>query len=151
MQLVLIVVVFALLSVPVRRLTREAEAAPASATGLAGEGVQAPASASTAAGPVTLTVGADFAPAPTEFSVSYLGDTILQGQGQASASGPWKVALPAEGADLVLHAAWPTGGGGSGAARVTVRSPDGKTVERNFWSPGAANLDTVLTVPGSGR
>ena len=120
-QLILIVVAFALLGVPVWRLTRTAEAVPVSASRLAGEGVQAPAPANAAAGPVAVTIETDFAPTPTEFSVSYLGDAILRGQGQTTASGPWKVALPAEGADLVLHVVWPSGGA-TGAARVTVRS-----------------------------
>ena len=150
-QLLMAVVAFGAMGWPVWRLTRPAEAAPVIAvSGTGGDGGEA----TKAAGSVTLGVAADFAPAAAEFALSYLGSPVLQGKAQGSATAEWKVAFPADGADLVLHVAWPTGAtaegkAGAAAARVTVRFPDGRQVEKSFWSADGSPLDTVLSVPGN--
>lgn len=147
-QLILVTVAFVGLGLPVWRLTRPAQAAAVQgrADGTAKEDVYAP-----AVNMVTLEVEADFAPVPTEWALSYLGEVVLKGKGEAKATASWKTALPAEGADLVLHAAWPTAAGtGMAAARVTVRWPDGREVEKSFWSPSGEVLDTVFTVVNGG-
>ena len=150
-QLALVIAAFLVMALPVWRLTRPAQAA-AVASGLAGNGVDASASAKTA-GLVTLDVSAEFAPAPKEFALSYLSEAVLQGKLQTSAQAQWKVPLPPEGADLVLHAVWTAPAGedkkGNAAAKMKVRFPDGREVEKSFWATEGATLDTVLTVPGN--
>ena len=149
-QVLAVVIAFAAMALPVWRLTRPAEAAPVdAAAGLRERAGQR----EKAVAPLTMDVEADFAPAPTEFSLSYLGTPVLQGKALATAKAQTNAAVPADGADLVLRVVWPagadqTGGGAPAAARVVVSLSDGRQVEKSFWSGDGATLDTVLSVPG---
>ena len=150
-QLLAVAAAFVLMGLPVWKLTRPAQAAPMtdSATG----GTAVPGS-SKPIRPVTMTAEANFAPAPTEFTLSYLDKPILQGKAQSVVSTKVTTPVPTDGADLVLHAIWPSNTGTNGgdmpvAARVVIRLSDGRQVEKSFWSKSGVPLDAVLSVPGS--
>ncbi len=142
-QLALVLVAFIVMALPVWRLTRPAQA-------MVTDTVQTVEPADKAK-PVTLETTAEFVPTPTEFSVTCLGQPVLRGSGQASISATWKTLFPAEGIDLVLHAVWPEAAGGQTAARLRVRLPDGREVEKSFWTQTGGVLDAVFTVPGGDR
>ena len=147
-QLVLVFAVFLALGVPVWRLTRPALPATPVIEPMPTEPTRG--ASNPLAEAVTLETTLNFAPVAAGFTLSHLDQTVLQGKEQGSLSGAWKTILPAEGADLVLHATWPTApDAGSAAARVTIRFPDGRTVEKSFWASGGGPLDAVVTVPGS--
>ena len=150
LQLVLVVLAFAALGLPVWRLTQPA-AANASVETTTAPDTDAPQPNTAAA--VELTVSVAFAPAPEEFRLQHLGRDLLAGRGpQTGWTGPWKTALPAEGADLALQVRWPaTGDNAPAAARVAVRFPDDARppVERTFWSEKGSTLTELVTVPGT--
>ncbi len=152
LQLVLVVLAVALAGVPVYRLTRPAVAVTPSES-LATPAADATPGAATQAAP--LDVEAVFAPAPTDFQIKNLGQTVLAGRGPGLRfTARWAGAVPPDGADLVVQAHWPasTGPGheaGTGAAKFTVRFPDGRTVEKSFWADANGALTDVLTLPGT--
>ena len=85
LQLLLTLAVFAAAGWPVWRLTRP-PVAQAAAAPVAEESSSAPVA--------TAVVEASFAPAPTEFKVSCLGQSVLTGQGpQAQFAAPWTARL----------------------------------------------------------
>ena len=149
------IAVFLLAGVPVYRLTRPA--APVAAVGAST--VADPAADNTEAKPAPLELEAVFAPAPVDFQIKNLDQTVLAGRGpQARFTGRWTTAVPAEGVDLVVQAHWSVSAAGSNnaaaptanpaAAQVTVRFPDGRKAEKSFWAGANGTLDDVLTVPG---
>lgn len=132
------IVVFAVAGVPVWRLTRPAAAATAQAH---------PAAAPLQALP--LQVEADFAPAPDRFTIKNLDQPVLAGGGpQSRFAGRWAGAVPAEGVDLILQAHWPASETPK-AARVVVRFPDGRRVEKSFWTSGDGSIEEAFTLPGA--
>lgn len=163
LRLFLVLLAFAALAVPVWRLTRPGPAATASTDTKLDQtqGV-------TAASESELLVSVDFVPPPRDFQLQYLGRTLLEGRGpKAGFSTPWRVALPKEGADLALSAAWPADGQppptAAAAARIRVAFPDGRVVDKTFWTqpqiaadnsaatpqtPPAPTLVEIFTVPG---
>ena len=96
-----------------------------------------------------------FAPAPTDFQIKNLDQVVLAGRGpDARFTARWAGSVPPDGVDLVVRAHWPvsTGaatGAGPAAARLTVRFPDGRTVEKSFWADANGALTDVLTLPGT--
>ncbi len=151
LQAVFIVAVFVLAGVPVYRLTRPAAVAAAVISTTAGPVVDLP-PAETA----PLDVAAVFAPAPTDFEIKNLDQTVLAGHGpQARFTTRWTTSVPPEGVDLVVLAHWPvaTGGvspeAGPAAARVTIRFPDGHQVEHSVWAAANGTASEVFTVPGA--
>ncbi len=160
LRLLLVVLAFAALAVPVWRLTRPVR--PRSGDSGGGSTGDAPAQPPMQATECVVT--AEFAPPPREFQVQHLGRTLLEGHGpQARFTGAWRVALPKEGADLALQVTWPGDGSAAGAVRLRVAFPDGRTVEKTFWTPSppatenadpsatppAPALVEIFTVPGS--
>ncbi len=146
LQAMVIVAVFLLAGVPVFRLTRPAAAAVPVA------GTVSSTDKSADAKPVPLDVEATFAPAPTDFQLKYLDQAVCEGHGpQARFSARWTAAIPPEGADLVIQARWPAAASGASpaAARVTVRFPDGRQVEKSFWAAADGSLADVFAVPGT--
>lgn len=135
------IVIFAVAGVPVWRLTRPAAAAAM------------PALAEPAAAPsetLPLEVEADFAPAPARFEIKNLGQPVLAGSGpQARFTGRWAGAVPAEGVDLIFQAQWPASETPK-AARLAVRFPDGRRVEKSFWAGAGGSLEEAFTLPGAG-
>ena len=152
LQSVLVVLAVVLAGVPVYRLTRPAGANTGPASLAKASVVVIPAATPPAA---TLDVEAMFAPAPTEFEIKSLDQTVLAGRGpKARFSTRWVGSVPPEGADLVVEAHWPgsTGadaGPGPAAARFTVRLPDGRKVEKSFWADANGALADVLSLPGA--
>ncbi|HEY0790279.1 MAG TPA: hypothetical protein VGD78_04365 [Chthoniobacterales bacterium] len=104
--------------------------------------------------PEKLRLETRFAPAPLDFSLRYLGRTLLEGHGPGQVfAADWTASLPPEGADLVISATWPPAEGQSpAAAQVTVTYPDGTVAAKTFWlsdESGPANgrqLHDVLTI-----
>ena len=142
LQAILVAIACLFAGAPVWRLTR-----PAPAAGAAALEPTAPAKAA----PVELEV--DFAPAPADFSIKNLGQQVLAGVGpQAHFTGRWDDAAPAEGVDLVVQARWTslTSGEGAGPAamRVVALFPDGRRIEKSFWSGANGALAEVFTLPG---
>ncbi len=152
------VAAFLLTGVPVYRLTRPAETVVVASTGAAADStVDNPAAKS-----VPLELEVTFAPAPADFQLKNLAQTVLAGHGpQARFTGRWTTAVPTEGVDLIIQAHWSasTAGGNTAAinttpgadpaaARVTVRFPDGRQTEKSFWAGANGLLDDVCTVPG---
>lgn len=153
-QAILMVAVFLLAGWPVYRLTRPAAPAAADTSMVAEITAGHP-----EAKPAPLELEVVFAPAPADFQLKNLDRTVLAGRGpQARFTTRWTTAVPPEGLDLVIQARWSALTTGSGdatapaanpaAARVTVRLPDGRKVEKSFWSGGNGTLDDVFTVPG---
>lgn len=141
-QLWLVLVTFALIGVPVWRLTR-----PEASAG------QLPSFPPVVtADEVAFQITVTFAPASEEFRVSSLGQDVLAGRGpETSFHATWRTRVPAEGLDLAIQARWPaTDSPVPAAARVTVHSADGDRapLERTFWATHG-NLTELLTVPGS--
>ncbi len=135
LQLVLTLLAFAAAGLPVWRLTRPATAA-AAAMSTADE--SAPAKS------VALNIAVTFAPAPADFAVRSLGQTLLAGH-EAQAAGAWIATIPKEGADLVLEAHWKDAPGPA-AAQLTVQFPDGRQAQKTFWAPKGDAVADVLTV-----
>ncbi len=152
LQFILVVLAVVLAGVPVYRLTRPASADAASVPVETPSAVVAP-GATTQATP--LDVEAVFAPAPTDFQLKNLDQTVLAGRGpQARFTARWAGSVPPDGADLVVQAHWPTATGtnagpGPAAARFTIRFPDGRTVEKSFWADASGTLTDVLALPGT--
>ena len=137
------VVAFVLAGVPVYRLTRPAAA---QATVTAATPAATPASA-------PLDVEAVFAPPPTDFEIKNLGQTVLAGRGpQARFQTRWTTTVPPEGVDLVVEAHWPAPAPDApptnAAARISVRFPDGRTVDKSVWANPDGTLKEVVTVAG---
>ena len=102
-----------------------------------------------------LDVEAVCVPAPTDFQIKSLDQVVLAAHGpQARFTARWTAAVPPEGVDLVVQAHWAAQAGaqtdaaGLSAARITVRFPDGRTVEKSFWATNEMLAD-VFTVPGA--
>lgn len=159
LQTILVVLAVLLAGVPVYRLTRPA-VADAALPSMATPSVEATPIAATQAAP--LGVGAVFAPAPTDFQVKNLGQTVLAGRGpQAQFTAKWATVVPPEGVDLVIQARWPAAAADGGvnpgtspaveprAMRVMIRFPDGVLFERTFWANVHGELNEVCTVPAS--
>ena len=137
LQLLLICCLFAAAGFPVWRLTRPASAAAPTPP---------PAATAAPAGETPLGVRVTFAPAPTDFRLSYLGKAVLEGRGpQAEFQGTWRAALPPEGADLAVEARFPAGAGPA-AVRVQCRFPDGHATERTVWADAGQPLVELVTV-----
>ena len=102
-----------------------------------------------------LEVEAVFAPAPTDFQIKNLDQTVLAGHGpQARFTARWAGSVPPEGADLVVQVQWPGSTGADAdtkpaAAKLTARFPDGHTVEKSFWADAHGALADVFTLPGT--
>ena len=147
LQSFLVVLAVVLAGVPVYRLTRPA------VTVAATPAIEAIPGATTPAAP--LDVEAVFAPAPTDFQIKNLDQTVLAGHGpEVRFTTRWAGSVPPDGVDLVVQAHWPslTGadtGAGPSAAKLTVRFPDGRTVEKSFWADANGTLTDVLTLPGA--
>ena len=148
LQSILIVLAVVLAGVPVYRLTRPAVADAASApVAVPTPGVTAQAA--------PLDVEAVFAPAPADFQVKNLDQTVLAGHGpKARFTARWAGNIPPDGVDLVVQAHWPASanpdaGTGPAAARLTVHFPDGRTVEKSFWADANGTLTDVFTLPGT--
>lgn len=139
-QTIVMCVCFALAGYPVWRLTRPAPT-PAPLPQVAQP-------ASTQPGPSTLEIEADFAPAPADFDLRCLDAVVIEGHGSPGTQfkKSWTANVPKEGVDLVFRAHWPQAAGPS-AARLIVESPDGKKIEKSFWTPAGAALEEVVTVP----
>ena len=138
LQLLLIVCLFAAAGFPVWRLTRAANAPAPTPT--------AAAAPTPTASETLLDVRITFAPAPTDFRLSYLGNTVLTGRGpQAEFAGTVRVALPPEGADLAVEAHFPPAAQPA-AVRVRWQFPDGHTTEKTFWGNADSPLVELVTV-----
>ena len=142
------VALFLLAAVPVYRLTR-----PAQAVVISPATDHSPDTAS--AKPVPLDVDIVFAPAPVDFQLKNLDQTILAGSGpQSRFAAQWKTTLPPEGVDLVIQARWPMPATGDAAApspaaaRIKVQFPDGRTVEKSFWTTDGS-VTEAFTIPGT--
>ena len=149
-QLLMVAVAFVAMGWPVWQLTRPAQAALVNIVPSAKEIAERKAAAEVS---LTLDAEADFAPTPSEFSLSYLGTALLQGKSQAKETIQIRTTVPVDGADLVLHVEWPastvpTGGTAPAASRVVIHLSDGRQVEKSSWSEDGSPLDTVLSVPG---
>ena len=151
LQSILVVLAVVLAGIPVYRLTRPA-VADASASVAESSAMVTPGATTTAA---PLDVEAVFAPAPTDFQIKNLEQTVLAGRGpKLRFTARWAGTVPPDGADLVVQAHWPATTGadheaGTGAAKLTVHFPDGRTVEKSFWADGNGALTDVLTLPGT--
>lgn len=148
LQTVLVVAAFILAAVPVWRLTRPA--ADAAVVPPVAEAAPVP-----GAKPVPLEVEAVLVPAPTDFQIKYLNETVIAGDGPRSRfTARWAATVPPEGADLVVQARWSakpagdTDAPGLGAVRVRVSFPDGRTAEKTLWGANGTLAD-VFTVPGT--
>ena len=152
LQTILVVLAVILAGVPVYRLTRPAVAVGAPAS-LDTPSITAPPGATTGAEP--LEVEAVFAPAPTDFQIKNLDQTVLAGRGpKARFTTRWAGSVPPDGADLVVQAHWPAStvadaGQGPAAAKLTVRFPDGQQVEKSFWADAHGTVTDVLALPGT--
>ena len=147
LQLLLVVCLFAAAGFPVWRSTRPA-AAPV---------LPAPSATPTpaASGETTLVVSLAFAPAPSEFRLICLDQTLFEGHGpQAEFQGTARVALPPEGTDFALEAHF-TGALSAAATtpppspvavRVRCQFPDGHTMEKTIWSEDDRPLVELITV-----
>ena len=150
LQLLLVVVAFAVVGWPVWRLTRPVATAANNAASVA----LTPDARKEGLAEIELTVTADFVPAPEEVHLQFLGRDLLTGRGpRGEWTGTWKTVLPAEGADLALRARWPAGAADNAAptaaAHVVVRFPDDRPpVERTFWAPHGGSLTELVVVPG---
>ena len=152
------VIVVALAGVPVWRLTR-----PAAADTPLAPVVASPPANTAAAKAAPLDVEAVFAPAPVDFQIKNLGQTVLAGRGtQTRFTARWAASIPPDGVDLVVQAHWPAlaagtdtasapTGAGPAATRITVRFPDGREVEKSFWAAANGTLTDVLTLPGTAQ
>ena len=143
------VVAFVLAGVPVFRLTRPATTHAAVDQTTA----SVPATPAATPTPAPLDVEAIFAPPPTDFQVTNLGQTILAGRGpQARFQARWTTTVPPEGVDLVIEAHWPTpppdAPPTNAAARISVRFADGRQVDQSVWANADGTLKQVFTVPG---
>lgn len=102
---------------------------------------------------VPLAIEASFAPAPVDFQVRCLDQTVLEGHGPARQfSTRWQTTLPKEGIDLVVRANWAadtSAGAGPTAARLTVQLADGTKIDKSFWTAPGQSLAEVITVPGA--
>ena len=139
LQLFLVIGLFAAAGLPVWRVTRPAVAAPVAAA--------TPPPVITAETPLDVRV--TFAPAPTEFRLSYLGQTALAGRGpQAEFQGTVRVTVPPEGTDLALEAHFPAIPGATlpAAVRVRCQFPDGHATEKTLWSDTDHPLVDLVTV-----
>ena len=149
------VAMFLLTGVPVYRLTR-----PAAPAAMASANTVEDTPTDSAEGkPAPLEVEVVFAPAPADFQIKNLGQTVLAGRGpQARFTARWTTAVPPEGVDLIVQAHWSATPAGSGsaavpatnpaAAQVSIRFPDGQRAEKSFWAGANGVLDDVFTVPG---
>ena len=152
MQLVLVVFAVFLAGVPVYRLTRPAVTVGTSASMATPSADVAP-DATTRVAP--LDVEAVFAPAPADFQIKNLDQTVLAGRGpKARFTARWAGSVPPDGVDLVVQAHWPVSaaadaGTGPAAAKITVRFPDGRQTEKSFWADAHGTLTDVLTLPGT--
>ena len=157
---VCMVAAFLLAGVPVYRLTRPAAVADAAAP--ATGGTTPPESDRPGVKPTPLEVEAVFAPAPADFQIKNLGQTVLEGHGpQGRFTAHWAASVPPEGVDLVFQAYWLTLASGGNAAngtspvanpaaaRLIVRFADGRQVEKSFWAGADGTLTEVFTVPGA--
>ncbi len=143
------VVAFVLAGVPVYRLTHPAVISTAVYATAAGTPTP---TATPATAP--LDVEAIFAPPPTDFQITNLGQTVLAGRGpQARFQARWATTVPPEGVDLVIEAHWTTSAPDASplnaAARVSVRFGDGRQVEQSVWANADGTLKQVFTVPGA--
>ncbi len=139
LQAIFVVVACLFAGVPVFRLTRPAAAAVSSLAAT-------PDPSAAKAAPLELEV--DFAPPPADFSIKNLDRDVLAGRGpQAHFTAHWEGASPAEGVDLVVQAQWAAES--PAAMRVVARFPDGRRVEKSFWSGANGTLAEVFTLPGS--
>ena len=148
------IVVFALAGVPVWRLTRPVTAAPAVLPDVA---LPSPSPAGTA--PITLTVDAIFSPAPANFQIKNLDQTVLDGHAPLTHfENRWTITLPPEGLDLIVQAHWTDGKNpasasesspGPSATKITVHFPDGHQVEKSFWADTNGSLEEIFTLPGT--
>lgn len=138
-QVLCVVFMFAAAGLPVWRLTAPAPL-PAD--------VAAPIPTGPITAETTLDVQVSFAPAPADFALRSLGETVvLSGKGPADDfTGKWTVKLPADGADLTLQAHWPEASPGHVAAHVTLRFPDGRETAETFWRDAGQTLVETLTV-----
>ncbi len=140
LRLLLIVAVFAVMGVPVWRLTRPVAAAVAPAAVTSDSPVAA-------GGPFEIEV-TFVGPPPTHFQLKQAGQTVLQGDGPGTNfRGQWTASLPKEGTDLTFEAQWPPDAPPA-AARVSVSFPSGESVVKVFWA--RPSLVEIVTLPGSG-
>ena len=152
LQSILMVLAVVLAGLPVFRLTRPAAAATGPASVAVPSAAVDPGTPKRAA---PLDVDAEFAPAPADFQIKNLDQTILAGRGpQARFTARWAGNVPPDGADLVVQAHWPASTGadagrGPAAAKLTVRFPDGRKVEKSFWADANGVLTDVFTLPGT--
>jgi hypothetical protein len=98
--------------------------------------VQGAAAASAKPALQVIQIEVDFVHAPAQFRVQHLGQTVMEGKGpQLNFSREVTLALPREGIELVLEAAWP-----KGAPETAVRlrcTKDGEVItDRTYWGRG---------------
>ena len=150
------VVVFLLAGIPIYRLTL-----PAAADAAIGSGEASTAEDSAGVKPGPLDLEAVFAPAPADFQIKNLDQTVLAGQGpQVRYMTRWITAVPPEGVDLVIQAHWmglvaggnpaatSSPGANPAAVRIRVHFSDGRQVEKSFWAAADGTLSEVFTLPG---
>lgn len=107
--------------------------------------VATPPVVATATKSVAITV--TFAHAPETFTVKYLGQAVLVGQGPGTAfQGTCRLSLPREGADLLVEVKWP-GQTPQTAVEIQVATKDDATLltKQTWWGAGA--LTELVTVP----
>ena len=140
LQLLLVGCLFAAAGFPVWKLTRGP-----SAVSVPTPSVVTPAPVGT-----RLEIEVDFLPPVTDFRLSNLGKTVLEGHDASSMTGSIDIALPKEGADFVLEARWPNATNDAKipktVARVRFEFPDRHIVERSFWSEPSDSLVEIVTV-----
>lgn len=149
LQSILVVLAVLVAGVPVYRLTRPARAQAAAVSTVAAQPTVH------VSGVTPVDVEAVFAPAPADFQIKTLDQTVLAGIGPKTRfTARWAGSVPPEGVDFVVQAHWPEGTGAdaglvSAAARIAIRLPDGRTVEKSFWAEADGTLTDVLTLPGA--
>ena len=131
LRILLVVAGFSLAGWPVWGVTRHVSLAP-------------PARPAAAVSAQPLRVRVTFASPPDSFDLDYLGAPLLAGHApEREFSADWKVAIPKEGVELFLGAAWPPGTTAT-AVRVTVTREGNPLAEQTFWADD--RLAETLTV-----
>jgi hypothetical protein len=98
-------------------------------------------------------VGFHYTGAPARLSVSLNDQTKFEQSPSAGLSpgggdSNWPVAIPKEGADLIVRAEWP-GPPSSQALRVTLSAPGFAPAEKTFWSDAQGRIEDVISLEPS--
>ena len=99
-------------------------------------------------------VEADFAPLPTEFSLTYLGTPVLQGKarGQGDGSNERRRCPPTVRTSCCMWSGLPARSQPPGRCLPprgwSSACPTGGRWRKSFWSEDGTTLDAVVSVPG---